>query len=468
MKPSAPERSLVVDPAFERLKEFIIHATGLHYFQDKDTDLAERTAKRLDKLSVADCATYLALLQNGVSGERELDALIAELTIGETYFFRHTEQFDALRDTILPQLIEKNRATRRLRIWSAGCSSGAEPYSISILLRIHFAHLISGWDVTIIGTDINKDFLSRAQSGVFEEWAFRTTPADIKSRCFSQVGKSWKIGAEYREHVSFQYHNLISQPCPSQIHNLFDFDLILCRNVVIYFSHDAFRELIARLERCLVPDGWLLVGHSEPHMDVFRSFRMVSVPGAILYQRGEGPSILPAWTAPSLPAISWADDLPGGHEATPPPIPQPVLTVPMVSGEAKPNELDAVRTLMASGEWFAASARCAEILERDAINTDAHFLNALIFEHLGQHADSEQALRKVIFLDRNCVLAHYYLALRLQNIHDYRGAIRSFDNALRLLAAIDPARVFADAEGLSAADLQQYAQSHLEVLNRHA
>ena len=465
MKPAAPERSLVSDPAFLRLKDYIIHATGLHYFQDKDSDLADRTAKRLSAIGVPDCAAYLERLQNGISGEKELDALITELTIGETYFFRHTEQFDALRDTILPQLIEKNRATRRLRIWSAGCSTGAEPYSLSILLRVNFAHLISGWDITIIGTDINKDFLSRAQSGIFEEWAFRTTPADIKSRCFSPVGKSWRIAPEFRENVSFQFHNLISQPCPSPIHNLFDFDLILCRNVAIYFSHDAFRELVMRLERCLVPEGWLLVGHSEPHMEIFRSFRTISVPGAILYQRSEGQSIPPVWHAPPLPAISWPDDVPSFIALPQNPQPKPVLSIP---APVEANVLDSVRALMASGEWASALARCAEILRGDTISTDAHFLNALILEHLGRHADSEQALRKVIFLDRNCMLAHYYLALRLQNDHDYRGAIRSFDNVLRLLSALDPARVFEDAEGLSAADLQQFAQTHLEVLNRHA
>jgi chemotaxis protein methyltransferase CheR len=460
MKPAAFERSLVADPAFSRLKEFIIQATGLHYFQDKDGDLSDRISKRLSAVSVNDCATYLEQLKSGTAGECELDELITELTIGETYFFRHTEQFDALRNIVLPQLIERNRDTRRLRIWSAGCSSGAEPYSIAILLREHFEHLIAGWDVKIIGTDINKDFLSRAQSGLFEEWAFRGTSPDIRSRCFSQSGKSWQIGREFRERVSFQYHNLITHPYPSALHNLFDFDLILCRNVVIYFSHDNFRELVARLERCLVPDGWLLVGHSEPHLEVFRSFRTISVPGAILYQRSETAAPPPTvFNLPPLPAMEWTHAVLAEPQLPP---------APLAAVAEKSGGLDAVRGLMNSGDWPAAAKCCNDELSRDSISIDAHFLNALILEHLGQHADSEQALRKVIFLDRNFVLAHYYLALRLQNNHDHRGAIRSFENVLRLLATMDPSRVYADAEGMSGSDMQQFAQTHLEVLNRHA
>ena len=133
-----------------------------------------------------DCASYLDLLRDPFRGPSELDELIAEVTIGETYFFRHREHFDALRDLVLPDLIVRNRATRRLRIWSAGCADGPEPYSLAILLKREMAGQLPGWDVTIVGTDINRLSLARAREGKFEEWAFLSTPPGSERRVFSE------------------------------------------------------------------------------------------------------------------------------------------------------------------------------------------------------------------------------------------------------------------------------------------
>ena len=119
-----------------------------------------------------------------------MDALIEEVTIGETYFFRHREHFDALRDLVLPDLIARNAGQRRLRIWCAGCADGAEPYSLSILLRRELAHLLFGWEVSILGTDINRQCLAIAREGRFEEWSLRSTSEDVKQACFAEKGKT--------------------------------------------------------------------------------------------------------------------------------------------------------------------------------------------------------------------------------------------------------------------------------------
>ena len=134
-----------------------------------------------------------------------MDLLVGELTIGETYFFRHTEQFDALREQIVPEILARNRSSRCLRIWSAGCSIGAEPYSVSILLRTCFQAELQDWDVSIVATDLNVEFLALAQAGAFDEWAFRGTPPDLKQRCFKQVGKKWLLLVpKFRKGVSFR------------------------------------------------------------------------------------------------------------------------------------------------------------------------------------------------------------------------------------------------------------------------
>jgi chemotaxis protein methyltransferase CheR len=136
---------LVGDPFYARLKEHLVESTGLAYYADKDADLARRVGRRLTSVGVQDCASYLEILRDPLRGPPELDSLIAEITIGETHFFRHMEHFEALRDLVLPGLIDRNEANRRLRIWCAGCADGAEPYSLSILLKRDMAHRLMGW-----------------------------------------------------------------------------------------------------------------------------------------------------------------------------------------------------------------------------------------------------------------------------------------------------------------------------------
>jgi chemotaxis protein methyltransferase CheR len=261
MKASA----VLSDPDYLQLKEWVIGHTGLAYYSDKDADFAERIQRRLAALRVRDCSSYLRILGGRPMGEQEIDSLVAELTIGETYFFRQREHFDELRVRILPDLIERNRASRRLRIWSAGCATGAEPYSVALLLRLELADELIGWDVGILGTDINREFLARARAAKFDDWAFRESPDDLKTRCFERDGRRWALRREFKGLVSFQFHNLMSGSCPVTSCGAPVFDLILCRNVMIYFGAENVRATVELLHNCLAAGGWLLVGHAEPN-----------------------------------------------------------------------------------------------------------------------------------------------------------------------------------------------------------
>ncbi len=278
---------LVRDPLYLPLKEHVIGSTGLAYYEDKDTQLAERISGRLGQLALPDCTSYLKLLTDPVCGPAELDALIVEITIGETSFFRHREHFDALRDVVLPRLIARNRENRSLRFWCAGCADGPEPYSLAILQKREMAEQLRGWQNTILGTDINRLCLARARDGEFEEWAFRSTPEEVRRNCFRREGKRWHLLPEYREGVSFQYHNLAENAFPSLVNNIAAFDLIVCRNVMIYFGPDRMRKMILRFYDCLAPGGWLLVGPAEPNMTFFKPFLTVNAPGVTLYQKPE-------------------------------------------------------------------------------------------------------------------------------------------------------------------------------------
>ena len=351
----------------------------------------------------------------------------------------------------------------QLRVWSAGCSTGAEPYSLAILLRRDHGSRLAGWDVSVVGTDINREFLARAREGVFEAWALRNTPEEVRQACFTPVGNAWRINLEYREGVSFQYHNLVTHPFPSLLNNLFAFDLILCRNVTIYFNVEIVRRIVEHFRESLVEGGWLLVGHAEPNMELFRSYRTVTATGAVLYQKAEGTSSLfpcPAspptpWVPPELPDLS--NRSVGGAVATPSVSPAP--TTP--PGQA---DLEAIRALADRGEWDRAAMKCQEMLGRDRLNPVVSFYEALVLEQTGRHAEAEKALRRVIYLDRTFVLGHYYLGLLLQKSGRLTQAARSFRNVLQLLQRIDEGQVLPDGDGITAGELRKLTDMHLEVL----
>jgi chemotaxis protein methyltransferase CheR len=467
-----PELRLIEDPQFPRLKAFLIDATGMVFYADKDSDLAHVVGIRLKALETASCADYLAMLEHPNGGRDELDAVIAEMTIGETYFFRHREQFDALRDTIFPEIIERNRDVRRLRVWSAGCATGPEPYSIAILLRQQFGSQIEGWNVNVLGTDINQKFLARAREGRYDEWAFRSVPEEVKQRSFTKHGKQWLINPEYREMVTFQYHNLITNAFPSVINNLAAFDLIICRNVIIYFSQETVRGLLPRFYDTLVDRGWLIMGHAESNVDLFRDFRTVNSPGAVMYQkvpreelaRGEARPWVPpcaAGTVPPQPApVKRVIPAPRPVIAMPAPPPPPVAR-PAPSADPRMAEL---ARLGDSGAWEKAETLCCQMLEMAPLDPILHHYHGMVLEQMGRLPDSEQALRRAIYLDRNFILPHYHLGLLGLRLGDRTKAGRSFRNALGLLTKIDERKVLAEAEGLTAAQLKEMVVIHLDML----
>jgi chemotaxis protein methyltransferase CheR len=453
--------ALVRDPQFPRLKEHVVGFTGLAYYHDKDAQLAQRIGGRLSRLGLGDCASYLDMLCDPLRGPSEFDALVAEITIGETYFFRHREHFDALRDLVIPKLIARNRDHRILRIWCAGCADGPEPYSLSILLKREMADQLSGWQVSILGTDINRHSLARARKGKSEEWAFRSTPEAVRRDCFHMEGNCRSILPEFREGVAFQYHNLVEHSFPSLVNSLSAFDLIVCRNVMIYFGPDRMRRTISQFYDCLTPGGWLLVGPTEPNMTFFKSFGAVNAPGVTLFQKTDR-------SVPEFPCNVFTAGAP---------LPAPVLPGTRVSEThrppddaelAPPNGIGGIRRHADRGAWEKAAFCCEELLKKDNRNSRAHFYYGLVLDQMQRGAEAERSLRSAIALDRQPVLPHYYLGLFLQSRGHLPQAARSFENVLRLLNLCRDADIFADADGITAAELKNLVGMHIETLRERA
>ncbi|MDO8606662.1 MAG: protein-glutamate O-methyltransferase CheR [Phaeospirillum sp.] len=483
--PSYPTvQAVLADPTFARLKALVIETTGMAFYRDKNEDLAQILVARMIEVAVAGCDGYLELLAPGAD---EMDALVAELTIGETYFFRHKEQFDALRDIILPDVIERNRPLRRLRIWSAGCATGPEPYSIAIMLEREFGARIADWHVTVLGTDINQKFLGRAREGRYDQWAFRTMPEEIRAACFTKVGNQWQINQQYKRFVKFQYHNLIKSRFPSIIDNIAGFDIIICRNVIIYFSPETIEDLIPCFHESLSDGGWLVMGHAEPNQHLFRHFKTVNTPGAVLYQRVDGfharppaPVAAPAPVVkpPSLvlPRLTALDV---GRDVTRPMVP------PMIrSAKAKPPSAPArslvkpppppggevggglvrIRELADCGQWDAAAAACDALLTSTPMDAWGHFYRAMIHEQVGQAEECEKALRRAIYLDRRLVLPHYHLGLFLLRRDDAIAAAKAFRNVQALLKDYPDDGLVADADKITVGQMREAVDMHLKLI----
>lgn len=437
--------SLLLDPQYETLKNFVIGHTGLSYYADKDEDFATRLSRRFSARSVTHCGSYLPLLSDPRSGSTEMDLLVGELTIGETYFFRQREHFDLLRDTIVPNLLRSNKDTRAIRIWSAGCATGAEPYSISILLQTEFQKELAGWDVSILATDINVDFLAQAREARFPGWALRGATDEFKERCFIKNGSLWELRTQFRKGVSFQYSNLASDR-----DLLGMFDLILCRNVLIYFSSSQTAKVLARLHGALAPGGWLLVGYAEPNMEMFKAFETVSTAQATAYRKSEtagGSRGASVWE----PMI-W-DDRP--HVNPPTAKPEPLPT--------PPPSVDKVRMLADTGHWEAATALAERLIESDGLNPAAHFTSALIQEHRGEVEGARKAFQRAIYLDRRFALAHYHLGTSFRSTHEMERADRCFRNALDILTSIPDNEPLPHGDSITAGELRNLAASNLQM-----
>ncbi|MFG0252791.1 MAG: CheR family methyltransferase, partial [Phycisphaerales bacterium JB038] len=245
---------------FRTLQDLIHARSGITFHRGKQHLLESRLAPRLAALQMSDYEQYLALLTAPEQGESEFQALCEQITINETSFFRDAEQFDCLERYLLPELLQQRAASRRLRIWSAACSSGEEPYTFAILLHRLLGVRLSDWRIEILGTDLSGRMLQIAREGIYSAETLRSTAAPIRRRYFEPLGERFRIDPQVASMVHFQEHNLLDGPAGA---GFGEFDLVCCRNLLIYFDETMKQRCLECLSAHLADDGCLLVGHSE-------------------------------------------------------------------------------------------------------------------------------------------------------------------------------------------------------------
>lgn len=269
---------------FTRVRDIVVKESGLYYDLELKYLVERRVQRRMEFAGLTDYEEYLRRLTGFAGKDRdELKKLINALSTNETYFFREDFQLKAFQEEILPELIQaKERlGSRRLRVWSAGCSTGEEPYTVAVMVKESLPKE-DGFTVEIIGSDINDEIIAQAKKGVYNPSSFRVTPDSFLKKYFTAAGNKFRLSEDIKKMVSFDTQNLLTAASADQLQNL---DVIFCRNVIIYFSPEAKRKVVETFYQLLNPGGYLLLGHSESLMSVSTRFELVHLKHDMVYRK---------------------------------------------------------------------------------------------------------------------------------------------------------------------------------------
>jgi chemotaxis protein methyltransferase CheR len=485
-----------------RFRELVRQRAGIEIPDARLTDLEKGVRAALEQSGASSHdMLYDLLAEKGPRGIAAFEAMIPAVTINETHFFRNRPQMEALRNEILPELIRSRRDSKRLRIWSAACSSGEEPYSLAILLD-RLLRGESGWDVLIHGTDIDHQALAKAHEGMYGNWSFREVPQDVKDEYFEQTDEHrYALSPRIKSMVKFSRLNLVDDLYPSAETVTDRMDLVICRNVLIYFREETIRRIVDRFHESLVDSGWLVVGHAEPSQEIFHRFSVKNFPGTITYRKTKAaiaapapkPVLKPIETRPlpkPVPRVERpAVRKPVTNPFAPKPKPNPVIRKPAATPAPPRPALassawnsnvdklmqegradDAVKTLEESIartpmeprpyyelaklhasrlRWEPALKLIDESITLGPLAPESHYLRGLIKQELGSLDEASEAFRRSAFLDQNFVLAHFASAGLFARLGQTGRAQKALETTMQLLAGRAPGDLVPEGDGLT-------------------
>jgi chemotaxis protein methyltransferase CheR len=496
--------SKISDTPLSQLSQVVMAQMGLHFPSERWRDLERGIISAAREFGFKDAESCIQWLVSSPLTKTQIGILASHLTVGETYFFREGKSFEVLQEHILSDLIGSRRGSQqRLRIWSAGCSTGEEPYSIAILLSTMMADL-NDWNITILATDINPRILDRAAKGVYNEWSFRGTPRWIKERYFKKrQGGRFEVLPQIKQMVTFSFLNLAEDDYPSLWNNTNAMDIIFCRNVLMYFAPERAKKVVQHLYRCLVDGGWLMVSPSETSQALFAPLVTINFPDVILYAKDGQHSqkvkdFLPKEIpAPILPSEITIPKQPPAAEAAL----ETIFSSPGITGAVEePKSADGQSTLYAEaltlyeqGHYAPAAERLAQVLAHDQeagqvmtllvrayanqgrlaealqwcdkllavekLNSKVHYLRAMILQEQGAVSQAALALKRALYTDPDFVLAHFALGNLALREGRFTEADKHFQNALRLLHGYRQEDLLPEAEGLTAGRLAEVIRS---------
>jgi chemotaxis protein methyltransferase CheR len=456
----------LADEIYDEARDLVGRRLGLDFPANRRSEFERALAAAAPVRSAADRRRWLDRLRALPTASSEWRELASRLTIGETYFFRDEACFAALERELLPELIatRRRRGNRRLRIWSAGCATGEEPYSLAIVLD-RLLQDRDDWTLTILATDVDTVALQAARRGLYRSWSFRGTPSSTREQYFRRRGaRSFQIDRRLLGMVSFAPLNLNDDAYPSPLTDTNAMDLVLCRNVLMHFSATARRLAAARLAAALLPGGWFITSAVEADANVFRELLPITRQGAIFFRKPgadagpppEGRDLAAARAAPPSAPCAPAPSA----EAT-----RPAWRGSRRAPAADPAEasLDAIRELANRGDLEEAGRALEIVLARDRLDVDAHLLLAAIRREQGRLEEASGALRRAIYLRPDSAAAYLLLGSLLLQRGARARAARAWRTLLALLAALPDDEEVPGCDGFTAGRLRSTAAAYLEM-----
>ena len=449
---------------------------------------------------------YYGLLISQPEGQKELEKLLSHITVNETYFFRNKGHFDALRKHVLANLINKNKESS-IKIWSAACSTGEETYSIAMTaLDLICDH--KDLRIEILGTDVDKEAIARAKSGIYGERSLRVTGTEYRNRYFNMDNGKFRIAERLTDLVRFERFNLMETTYPKPSRG--NWDVIFCRNVVIYFNRESICHVIDGFDGVLTDDGYLFMGHSETLDAVSDKFLPVEICGAFVYSRKtHSASAARSGTNLSEPGFhsnrpvekkpakinvsvkqSETSRLRSGRLEKSAPA-EPAKDTKLLYREAVElfarEEVDValiriesymkLRPEDASGHLLAgkihadrgiyerAVSEFETSIELEPLLAEAHYLLGIIYQALGKTADAINAFKTVAYIDKDCIMPYFNLACTYRSNNMENDALREFNNAMRMMEKLQDDEIMPFSGGLTARLLTQICQKNIEELS---
>ena len=489
----------IPEAVLSKLSDFVACHLGLHFPRERWVDLQRAVGGAAEELGCRhDLDRYVQTLLSPDLPHSQLQLLASHLTVGETYLFREKRSLEILEQHIVPELIAADAGPGRpIRIWSAGCATGEEPYSVAILL----SKLLVGpkhRNVEILATDLNIKSLQKASAGIYGDWSFRTTPRWVRQAYFTEGedGRRTIVPAIQRM-VRFEPLNLMEDAYPPLAGSANGFDVIFCRNVLMYFTAEGMRKVIRQLYQSLAADGWLIVSPTETSHELFSEFATVSFGDATFYRKSAREIPAKTFVAvfdESKPVVPTPER--SGGELEPKRIPreetgreyqdygacaakstpsanlyqqalalyeqgryedmeQMIVALPAEDSHLAMAMLLLARGYANGGKLAEALGWCDKAVAADKVSASAHYLRATILEEQGSLPEAVRAFKQVLYVDPQFVLGHFSLGNLALKQGRRQESEKHFENVLLLLARYEPEAIVPESEGLSASVLRE-------------
>lgn len=491
----------------EHLRKLIVQKIGLEIRDQNIDDFEQIIIMRTRKLGFDNTKNYLNFLSFQTrDSQKEWEELVSQLTNNESYFFRDQGQFKLLKETIFPELIQQKKFSKSLRICSAGCSTGPEPYSLAIVLKELIPN-IQQWNILILGVDINQDVLDVAKKGIYSPWSFRRVDEVTKEKYFNKMGEQYKINDDIKQLIKFEVCNLVEETENSKKSSFYNIDLIVCRNVFIYFSQDTIEKILNNFYKKLQPSGYLLTGHAEifSQNSSIKKFKKNLFFQSLIYQKPKLGEFVQtrefssvAKKDPSVKPIK--NKINTDTFKVIPKSPQPLskFTTNLLNSseqakntsvkeidhkieinkiklllknknynlviqklktilEQSPHDLDYLYLLAETyanmGQYEQAINHCKAAIKIDHLSLNFYYLLAEIYEEKEDFGQTQTILNQIIYLDTDSVYGYFKLGNFYHSQGNAKKARKMYQNTLKILHDLPENQLIPELNDLSVQEL---------------